>query len=103
MYFNLCKSTEHSKSHRFSQTETMALTINVVVQIKEIIYPLFLSTNLNSESESAEKKDSMEMLKATVNHMKDRRQLLLIPITVYSGFEQAFLWSDYTRVCINDM
>jgi len=50
-----------------------------------------------SESESAEKKDSMEMLKATVNHMKDRRQLLLIPITVYSGFEQAFLWSDYTR------
>ena len=75
----------------------------VIIQIKETVYTLFLSTNLNSESESAEKKDSMEMLKATVNHMKDRRQLLLIPITVYSGFEQAFLWSDYTRVCINDM
>ena len=68
---------------------------------KKIIVFIFTNFNQNSESESAEKKDPMEMFKATINHMSDKRQLLLIPITVYSGFEQAFLWSDYTRVSIS--
>ncbi|XP_061099894.1 protein unc-93 homolog A-like [Conger conger] len=34
---------------------------------------------------------------ATFKHLRDRRQLLLIPLTMYSGFEQAFLSGDYTK------
>ncbi|MBN3293023.1 UN93A protein, partial [Polypterus senegalus] len=36
-------------------------------------------------------------LMATFKQMKDKRQLLLIPITMYSGFEQGFLAGDYTK------
>ncbi|KAJ8270713.1 hypothetical protein GJAV_G00118390 [Gymnothorax javanicus] len=34
---------------------------------------------------------------ATFKHLKDKRQLLLIPLTMYSGFEQGFLAGDYTK------
>ena len=39
------------------------------------------------------------ILVATFLHMADYRQLLLIPMTMYSGLEQAFLASDFTQVC----
>ncbi|CAH2312981.1 unc-93 homolog A [Pelobates cultripes] len=34
---------------------------------------------------------------ATIRHLKDKRQCLLIPLTMYSGFEQGFLAGDYTK------
>ncbi|RLV98568.1 hypothetical protein DV515_00010716, partial [Chloebia gouldiae] len=34
---------------------------------------------------------------ATFRHLKDKRQCLLIPLTMYSGFEQAFLAGDYSK------
>ncbi|XP_073502440.1 protein unc-93 homolog A-like isoform X2 [Phyllobates terribilis] len=34
---------------------------------------------------------------ATVKHLHDRRQCLLIPLTVYSGIIQGFILSDYTK------
>ncbi|KAG7460982.1 hypothetical protein MATL_G00204680 [Megalops atlanticus] len=34
---------------------------------------------------------------ATFKHLRDKRQLLLIPLTMYSGFEQGFLAGDYTK------
>ncbi|XP_075719847.1 protein unc-93 homolog A-like [Rhinoderma darwinii] len=34
---------------------------------------------------------------ATVKHLQDKRQCLLIPLTVYSGMVQGFIFSDYTK------
>ncbi|XP_074165432.1 protein unc-93 homolog A-like isoform X3 [Sminthopsis crassicaudata] len=34
---------------------------------------------------------------STFRHLRDKRQCLLIPLTMYSGFEQAFLAGDYTK------
>ncbi|KAM8952974.1 protein unc-93 homolog A-like [Pelodytes ibericus] len=33
----------------------------------------------------------------TIKHLQDRRQCLLIPLTIYSGIEQGFILSDYTK------
>ncbi|XP_073529497.1 protein unc-93 homolog A-like isoform X2 [Phyllobates terribilis] len=33
----------------------------------------------------------------TLRHLKDKRQVLLIPLTMWSGFEQGFLAGDYTK------
>lgn len=35
---------------------------------------------------------------ATFRLLKDRRLLILIPLTMYSGFEQSFLSGEYTKV-----
>ncbi|XP_069463950.1 protein unc-93 homolog A-like isoform X2 [Ambystoma mexicanum] len=37
---------------------------------------------------------------ATFRQMKDRRQCLLIPLTMFSGFQQGFLASDYTHAYV---
>ncbi|XP_066452238.1 protein unc-93 homolog A-like isoform X2 [Eleutherodactylus coqui] len=34
---------------------------------------------------------------ATIKHLQDKRQCLLIPLTVYSGIVQGFILSDYTK------
>ncbi|XP_076142709.1 protein unc-93 homolog A-like [Alosa pseudoharengus] len=34
---------------------------------------------------------------ATIRLMRDRKLLLLIPMTIYSGLEQSFLWGEYTK------
>lgn len=40
-----------------------------------------------------------KIIVATFLQMKDYRQLLLIPLTMYSGLEQAFMTSDFTQAC----
>ena len=35
---------------------------------------------------------------ATFKLLKDKRLLMLIPLTMYSGFEQSFLSGEYTKV-----
>ncbi|NXG28083.1 UN93A protein, partial [Dromaius novaehollandiae] len=37
---------------------------------------------------------------ATFQQLKDKRQCLLIPLTMYSGFEQGFLAGDYTKTYV---
>ncbi|XP_069788247.1 protein unc-93 homolog A isoform X2 [Narcine bancroftii] len=39
-------------------------------------------------------------LVATFTHLKDKRQILLIVMTMYSGFEQGFLAGDYTKAYV---
>ncbi|XP_066467470.1 protein unc-93 homolog A [Tiliqua scincoides] len=52
----------------------------------------------NQEEGKEEKKHSFWFtFLATFRHLKDKRQCLLIPLTMYSGFEQGFLAGDYTK------
>ena len=37
-------------------------------------------------------------LMATLVHMKDRKMQLLIPITIFVGMEQSFVFADFTKV-----
>ncbi|CAH1802288.1 unnamed protein product [Owenia fusiformis] len=53
------------------------------------------------KTESCWKRLKPQYLIATLRHMKHRSQLLLIPLTIYSGLEQAFLASDYTKAYVS--
>ena len=41
---------------------------------------------------------SVSLLIATVKHLHDKRMLLVLPITMFSGLEQAFTFGDFTQV-----
>ena len=41
---------------------------------------------------------SVSLLIATIKHLKDRRMLLVLPLTMFSGLEQAFTFGDFTQV-----
>ncbi|XP_072033725.1 protein unc-93 homolog A-like [Amphiura filiformis] len=48
-------------------------------------------------SEENQSSNTMELFGATMKLMMDKRLLMMIPITIYSGLEQAFIQGDYTK------
>lgn len=68
----------------------MLLVIIFLDQIK--------SDQAETEKEKLEAPSFWSTFLATFRHLKDKRQCLLIPLTMYSGFEQGFLSGDYTKV-----
>ena len=40
----------------------------------------------------------VNLLINTIRHIKNKNQLLIIPLTLFSGFEQAYLGADFTKV-----
>jgi hypothetical protein len=44
--------------------------------------------------------DSFKLLISTIKQMRNVNQLLLIPLTVWSGLEQSFLGAQFTKVKI---
>lgn len=48
-----------------------------------------------------EQKSPIKLLVNTVNHMKNKHQLLIIPLTLWSGFEQAYISADFTKSFIS--
>ncbi len=48
------------------------------------------------ENERKEKQGGMALLLATFNHLKNPYQILIIPLTFWSGIEQGFFGADFT-------
>ncbi|KAJ7411563.1 Protein unc-93 A [Willisornis vidua] len=58
------------------------------------------SDQAETEKEKLETPSFWSTFLATFKHLKDKRQCLLIPLTMYSGFEQGFLSGDYTKAYV---
>ncbi|CAH1778626.1 unnamed protein product [Owenia fusiformis] len=54
-----------------------------------------------NDDRSCSEKWKPQMLVATFLHMRNFNQLLLIPLTIYSGLEQAFLGGDFTQAFVS--
>lgn len=65
-----------------------------------LLVSVFLENiNLKKEEDKEDIEDEPFWMKIleTLRHLKDKRQCLLIPLTMWSGFEQGFLAGDYTK------
>ena len=65
---------------------------------------IFYWASINRFSDSEEPEDSPEtgkqLLIATGRQMKNIKQLLLLPITIWSGLQQGFFGADFTAVSV---
>jgi hypothetical protein len=61
-----------------------------------ILIILFLNPYKRKEIEK--ETSSVATLISTFKHMKNKYQILIMPMTFWLGFEQAFLGADYTKV-----
>jgi len=48
------------------------------------------------ERKKGQKLTGVQLLVATFRHMKNKKQLLIIPLTIWSGIEQGFFGADFT-------
>ena len=54
----------------------------------------------DERAEETEQLSGFQLLVATFRHLKNKNQLLVIPITIWSGIEQGFFGADFTAVSI---
>ncbi len=45
-------------------------------------------------------REIQDLLMSTVKHLRHSKQLILIPLTMYSGFEQGFYNAEFSKVLI---
>ena len=48
--------------------------------------------------ETGSVKEAVQLMLATVKHLRHKEMLLLIPLTMYSGFEQALYSAEFSKV-----
>jgi hypothetical protein len=75
----------------------LACSVSAAILIALFVDPLsrFGATN---EKKEKPKLSGMQLLMATFKQMKRKEQLLVIPITFWSGIEQGFFGADFTAV-----
>ncbi|KAH0622449.1 hypothetical protein JD844_024774 [Phrynosoma platyrhinos] len=98
-----CKNTTIDDTNTSKPTETLIYTLLGIYTASGILAVLLVAVFLDPvsshqmEKEGKKKPSFWTTFLATFRHLKDRRQCLLIPLTMYSGFEQGFLAGDYTK------
>ena len=60
--------------------------------------PQYCRFGESEERRNKDKKSGFELVVATFLHLKKPYQLLILPLTIWSGMEQGFFFSDYTAV-----
>ncbi|XP_042862812.1 UNC93-like protein isoform X2 [Penaeus japonicus] len=55
----------------------------------------------DEENDANSGKSGLQLLVASFNHMRHPYQLLIIPLTIWSGVEQAFIGADYTAAYVS--
>ena len=75
----------------------LACSISAGLLIAILVDPL--KRFLPGQEGEGEGRPGCWLLVATVRQLKDRRQLLLVPLTFWSGLEQGFFGADFTAVC----
>ncbi|KAK6981925.1 protein unc-93 A, partial [Biomphalaria glabrata] len=90
-------------SDNFSQTSDKVYTVCGIyiasAVIAVIIASLFLDQiTLDKETKAEDRKLSPQLLVSTFRHLfSSPIQVMLIPLTIYSGVEQAFIGGDFTK------
>lgn len=77
----------------------LSLTLISSVVLATLVDPL--SRFVDEKNMAANKKTGLQLVGATFSHMKNPVQLLLVPITIYSGVEQAYIAGDYTAAYVS--
>ena len=94
-----CPGGEGSKIKRPNES-TIYLLCGIYVAsaiFAMILIILFLDTYKRKEINKKET-SSLTTLISTIKHMKNKYQILIMPMTFWLGFEQGFLGADYTKV-----
>ncbi|XP_050733436.1 UNC93-like protein [Eriocheir sinensis] len=88
------------------QRYTMASIYLFFALLSSVIIVLFLDpvsrfVGIKEETAAVGGKSEKELLVATFKHMRHPYQLLIIPLTIWSGVEQGFFQSDYTAAYVS--
>ncbi|XP_001631329.2 protein unc-93 homolog A [Nematostella vectensis] len=108
---NFCGDPPKDLNMTVNVTDTLALPeYSLVITLLSIyvgcgvmavlLIVVFLDRLTGDMSRKKESVTGVTLLVATLKHLKDRRMQLVLPITVFSGLEQAFIFGDFTKAFV---
>ncbi|WOL20336.1 hypothetical protein Cni_G29141 [Canna indica] len=77
--------------------KNLLFTVFLCCMVVGIILMCFLSKRNEKENGPATNSSIGYQLKSVVSLLVDKRMLLTIPLIVYSGLQQAFVWAEFTK------
>ena len=109
---NDCPVTAAPKTNTTNSTSTNGpshekiitlISIYLAVGILAIILIISLLDKVKVLGSDKRNHGVFSLFIATLKHLKDVRMRLLIPLTMYSGLEQGFVFGDFTKVSISHL
>lgn len=101
---NFCKplpATGNSTDEYDHKLVIRLLSIYVGTGVFAVVLVIVLLDRLTGSLDRRKKQESgLNLLVATVKHLRDWRMLLVLPLTVFSGLEQAFTFGDFTQAFV---
>lgn len=101
---NATSSSEDDQIPKW-QIYTMASIYLCFSLFASVIIVLFVdplkSFGEDEDNSANSSKSGVQLLVASFNHMRHPYQLLIIPLTIWSGVEQAFIGADYTAAYVS--
>ena len=76
----------------------LAIAVAAVLIVAVFVDPLPKDLVEKDEQGISVGQQSLRYMVATVKHLRHREQLLLIPVTIYSGLEQALYGAEFSKV-----
>ena len=91
-------STNKTTTDKVDDKIITLMSIYLAVGIMAVILIALLLDKITVLGSDKKDKGVFSLFIATMKHLKDKRMRLLIPLTIYSGLEQGFVFGDFTRV-----
>jgi len=77
------------------------LSIYVGIGIFAVLFVIVMLDRLTGDLDRRKAQESsVSLLIATIKHLQDKRMLLVLPLTMFSGLEQAFTFGDFTQAFV---
>lgn len=92
-----CGGVSRSEFYFSEEKRFLLITVYLVFTVMSaVILFIFLDPLQRSETKT-EGNVILSKLTATIKHLRKPDQILLVPLTVFQGFEQAFVLSDFSQ------
>lgn len=98
---NDCPGSEEAKIKKPQLTTVYILCgiyVGFALVAAGLIFTLLNTYKQIGMTPSSKQMSPFQLLVNTLKHIKNKNQLLIIPLTLWSGFEQAFIGADFTKV-----
>lgn len=98
---NFCPSTNISSINQQTSDSTVTTLMLIYLGFGCLaIAVIFFFLDQEKILGETKKKGVCDLFIATIKHLKNMKMLLLIPITMFSGLEQGFVFGDFTRAFV---
>lgn len=77
------------------------LSIYVGIGVFAVLFVIVMLDRLTGDLDRRKTQaSSVSLLIATIKHLRDKRMILVLPLTMFSGLEQAFTFGDFTQAFV---